>query len=198
MEVPIDLVKMNITKMLYVTDRGRWRRWLEKNHDAKKEIWLVYYRKGSGKKRIAYNDAVEEALCFGWIDSTVKKVDSEGFAQRFTPRRPGSILSQMNKERIRILIAEKRMTPAGLKAVSHAFNPKHDRADDFKIPARILGAIKRDKEAWANFSKLPAHYIRIRIAYIIDRKRHGDKEFRSSLEHFIKMTAKGKRFGFVR
>jgi len=187
---------MEIRETFYAPDKGKWRAWLKRNHRQKKEIWLIYYRKASGKKRIPYNDAVEEALCFGWIDSTVKRIDHERFAQRFTPRKRTSRLSQMNKERIRKLISEGRMTPAGLAAVSHAFvaNPDHEKS---AIPLRILDAIRKDKEAWRHFKALPDHYKRIRIAYIISRKRQGVKAFKRSLDHFIHMTSKNKRFGFI-
>jgi len=188
---------MEIKETFYTSDRKKWHTWLKANHKKKKEIWLIYYKKASGKKRIPYNDAVEEALCFGWIDSTIKRVDEERFAQRFTPRRSTSVLSQMNKERIRKLILEKRMTPAGLAAVSHAFvhNPDHEKSD---IPSRILNAIKKDNNAWKHFQKLPESYKRIRVAYIIGQKRHSAEAFKRSLNHFIKMTAKNKRFGFVK
>jgi uncharacterized protein YdeI (YjbR/CyaY-like superfamily) len=185
---------MKLGKMFYAADRKAWRAWLARNHVKEKEIWLVYYRKSSGKPRIPYNDAVEEALCFGWIDSTAKKVDGERFAQRFTPRRRGSGLSQMNKERIRKMVLEGRMTRAGLDAVSHAF-----RADEeFTFPRRIMQAIRKDGKAWENFQELPESYKRIRIAYIESRRRHGEDMFMKSLRHFIKMTANGKRYGFVR
>ncbi|VVB73810.1 Bacteriocin-protection, YdeI or OmpD-Associated [uncultured archaeon] len=104
----------------------------------------------------------------------------------------------MNLERIRTLIKERRMTRAGLDAVSHAFKPHLDNADDFRIPVRILNAIKKDKSAWVHFQALPARYRRIRVAYIVGRKRHSEGAFKSSLDHFIRMTAAGKRFGFVR
>jgi uncharacterized protein YdeI (YjbR/CyaY-like superfamily) len=185
---------MKLGKTFYAADRKAWRAWLSRNHASSKEIWLIYYRKSSGKPRIPYNDAVEEALCFGWIDSTAKRVDGERFAQRFTPRRSNSGLSQLNKERIRKLIKERKMTKVGLAAVSHAF--KGD--EKFVFPKEILAAIRKDKEAWKNFQKLPESYKRIRVAYIESRKRHGEEMFGRSLRHFIKMTAKGKRFGFVR
>jgi uncharacterized protein YdeI (YjbR/CyaY-like superfamily) len=185
---------MKLGKTFYAADRKAWHAWLSMNHAREKEIWLVYYRKSSGKPRIPYNDAVEEALCFGWIDSTVKKVDGERFAQRFTPRQPGSKLSQLNKERIRKLIEDRKMTKAGLAAVSHAF--KGD--EKFVFPKEILAAIRKDKEAWKNFQKLPESYKRIRVAYIGSRMDRDDEAFERRLRHFIKMTAKGKRFGFVR
>ena len=80
---------MQITKTLYVIERYEWRAWLAKHHDTEKDIWLIYYKKQSGEPRIPYNDAVEEALCFGWIDSTVKGIDENKYAQRFSPRKKG-------------------------------------------------------------------------------------------------------------
>lgn len=109
---------MKLGKMLYVKTRKEWREWLEKNHKTEPEIWLVYYRKITGKSRISYNDAVEEALCFGWIDSIEKGIDKERFAQRFTPRKPKSQWSVSNKERVRRLIELGKMTPAGMTVFS--------------------------------------------------------------------------------
>ena len=91
---------MDETRRLYVTSRENWRGWLQENHWSETEIWLVYYRKQTGKPRIAYNDSVEEALCFGWIDSKVRTLDAERYAQRFTPRNPRTGYSQTNKERL--------------------------------------------------------------------------------------------------
>ncbi|HNT60837.1 MAG TPA: YdeI/OmpD-associated family protein, partial [Candidatus Bilamarchaeaceae archaeon] len=131
------------------------------------------------------------------IDSTVKKVDEEKFAQRFTPRKPKSQLSQMNRERMRGLITEGKMTKAGLDAVSHAFHPSEDPSS-FKIPKRILNEIKKNPDAWKHFQELPKHYVRIRIAYIKSQGRHSEDAFKRSLGNFIRITAKGKRFGMVR
>jgi uncharacterized protein YdeI (YjbR/CyaY-like superfamily) len=89
---------MNVGQTLYVKDRRAWRRWLQKHHATAREIWLVYHSKASDKPTIPYNDAVEEALCFGWIDSAVKPNGPGSRMQRFTPRRPKSPLSEMNKE----------------------------------------------------------------------------------------------------
>jgi len=104
---------MEIGERLYIQDRAAWRSWLADNHLTKNEIWLIYYNKQSGKPRIPYNDAVEEALCYGWIDSILKPVDKDCHAQRFSPRRKNSQLSELNKERIRRLIKEKKMMPIG-------------------------------------------------------------------------------------
>lgn len=104
-------------KTFYAPDRKAWRSWLSKNHDIEKEIWLVYFRKSTGKPTVKYAEAVEEALCFDWIDSIEKGLDSERFAGRFTPRKPKSNWSDSNRERARHLIASKQMTPSGLKAL---------------------------------------------------------------------------------
>ena len=184
---------MKLGETLYVTRRQAWRSWLAKNHDTKREIWLIYYRKSSGQPRISYNDAVEEALCYGWIDSIQKHIDKERFAQRFSPRKPRSTLSQMNKERIRKLMLSKKMTKAGLVAIGY-----QTLEQPFQIPRDILLALKKDKNVWRTFQELPESYKRIRIAFIESRKRHGKEQYRKALQHFLKMTAKNERFGWVR
>ena len=187
---------MDVGKTLYVTNRNQWRKWLIKNHNKEKEIWLIYYRKASGKPRIPYNDAVEEALCYGWIDSTVKSIDEEKFAQRFTPRRSTSVLSEMNKERIRRLIKGKKMTSFGLRAVSHVFDK--NKEDNFSISPDIIKALKGNEQAWKNFQKFSDGYKRVRIGYIESQRKHNNKMFEKSLQNFIIKTAKNKKFGMVR
>jgi uncharacterized protein YdeI (YjbR/CyaY-like superfamily) len=189
---------MNVGKTLLVTDRKAWRSWLAKNYNKEPEIWLIFYRKDSGKARIAYNDAVEEALCYGWIDSIVKGVDSESFAQRFSPRKPTSVLSQMNRERIHKLIKQKKMTKVGLAALAHVFDPEKDKPETFVIPQDILAALKKDKTTWENFQKFPESYKKIRISFIEHMRSRGEETFQKTLQHFLKMTAKNKRFGFVK
>jgi uncharacterized protein YdeI (YjbR/CyaY-like superfamily) len=107
---------MNIGKTLHVKDRKDWRGWLTANFNTEKEIWLICPAKSSGKLRIQYNDAVEEALSFGWIDSIVKRIDEHSSAQRFSPRNPGSGYSQANKERLKRLIKEGMLHPSVRKS----------------------------------------------------------------------------------
>lgn len=183
---------MKIGKTIYLTKRKEWRSWLKKNYNKEKEIWLLFYKKSSGKPRISYNDAVEEALCFGWIDSIVKKIDNESFAQRFTPRRFGSPISEMNKERVRRLIKNKLMTNLGLRAIQ--FN----RKEKFVISSDILNALKSNEQAWSNFQKFSLGYKRVRIGYIEDVRNYDKKMFQSRLDNFIKKTAKNIKFGMVR
>ncbi len=186
---------MEIGKTLYVTKRKDWRAWLKKHHATEKDIWLIYYKKDSGKPRISYNESVEEALCYGWIDSIVKGIDSEKFAQRFSPRKPTSNLSQPNKERILHLIAQKKMTKAGLDALAHAFTEGSE--EPFVIAADIQKAIRDDKDAWEYFQKFPDSYKRVRIGYIEHARSRGKEEFEKRLNNFIRKTAQNKRFGFI-
>jgi uncharacterized protein YdeI (YjbR/CyaY-like superfamily) len=194
---------MEITETLYLTDRNKWRSWLAKNHTSAKEIWLIYYNKKSGKPRIPYNDAVEEALCYGWIDSIVKKYDEERAAQRFSPRRKNSQLSEMNKERIRRLIEAGKMTPAGLESIKHHLGNSNSGkknnflTDDFCIPEDILRILKSNKTVWNHFQNFPEHYKRIRIGWI-DGSRERPEVFEKRLQYFIRMTAKNKTFGMIR
>ena len=104
---------MEIGETLYVTTRDEFRDWLIKNHQTKKEIWLIQYKKATKKPSINYVEAVEEAICFGWIDGFEKGMDAERYAIRFTPRRPKSNWTNTNKERARKMIVQGRMTKAG-------------------------------------------------------------------------------------
>ena len=178
-------------ELYYAKDRAAWRKWLEKNHSKKKGVWLRYYKKHSGKPRVEYGAAVEEALCFGWIDSTVKTIDADSYAQRFTPRKARSGWSEPNKERFRRLIKEGKVAPAGLAA----FRGKL-AVQKLIIPADILTALERNKKTWANFSKFPAAYKRIRIHWI-DAARSRPAIFKQRLDYFIKMTAQNKRYGML-
>lgn len=192
---------MTIGKTLYVKNRNQWRSWLARNHSKAPEIWLIYYKKNSGKQRIPYNDAVEEALCYGWIDSTLKPIDEFCYAQRFSPRRKNSVLSEMNKERVRRLIKAKKMTEFGLERIKHHIDWKsnvapHNKLKKFIMPDDIIKKLKLDPVVWKNFQKFPESYKRIRIGWI-DASRRRPDFFRQRLNYFIRMTAKNKRFGMV-
>jgi uncharacterized protein YdeI (YjbR/CyaY-like superfamily) len=180
---------VKISHTLHVTDRKAWRAWLRAHHKTEKEIWLVYYKKATGKPRIQYNDAVEEALCFGWIDSIVKSLDAERSAQRFSPRQPKARYSQANKERLRALLARGKVIKSVRDSLGEVLNEK------FEIPADILKALRANKTAWRNFQKFSPAYQRIRVAFI-DGARKRPAEFQKRLRHFIKMTEQNKLIGF--
>jgi uncharacterized protein YdeI (YjbR/CyaY-like superfamily) len=177
------------TKLLYVPSRQEWHDWLKKHYKSEKEIWLVYYKKHADKPRIPYNDAVEEALCFGWIDSTIKGIDNDRFAQRFSVRNPKTPYSQANKERLRALVKQGKVVKEVLATLGDLAK------EEFTISADILEAIKANKKAWKNFKGFSESYVRIRIAFI-ETARKRPKEFEKRLNYFIHMTEKNKQFGF--
>lgn len=177
---------MKIGKTLYVVDRKDWRAWLTKHYDNQSEIWLIYYLKETGKPRISYNNAVEEALCFGWIDSTVKSIDDKSFAQRFTPRNPKSNYSQLNKERLKWLVKNDQVHHSVQDTTNKVLNEK------FVFPPDIIKAIKSDKMSWNNYIKFSESYKRIRIAYIETARKRPDN-FKKRLSNFINKTKDNKQ-----
>ena len=179
---------MNLGKLLYVADRQAWRTWLAEHYDKEKEVWLVYPKKASGKPGIPYNDAVDEALCFGWIDSKVKLIDENSYAQRFSPRNPKTKYSEANKARLRKLFQKGRVIPSVKATLGEIIN------EQFVIPDDILQEIKANKQAWENFQKYTQEYKRIRIAFIEGARKR--PEFKKRLNYFIKMTENNKQFGF--
>jgi len=181
--------KQTNLKTLYVNNRKDWRTWLENNFDKEKEVWLVFPKKASGKPRVSYNNAVEEALCFGWIDSTVKSIDEENRAQRFSPRNPKSGFSQANKERLKWLFEENLLHPSIRSTVKGVLE------ENFVFPNDILAAIKADKTAWKNYQRFSPAYKRIRVAYI-DAARKRPEEFQKRLRNFLKKTRENKQIGF--
>src|SRR5213078_1980499 len=153
---------MEIRKTLYVTSLEEWRAWLTKHYQSETEVWLIYYKKHTGQPRISYDHAVEEALCFGWVDSIVKRIDDDKFAQKFTPRRDWTKWSDLNKRRLRNLVREGRMTAAGRAKIDPAILRDEPKAKPNKgntdIPGFISKALTANAQAWANFQKLsPSH-----------------------------------------
>ena len=182
---------MEIGQKLRVTTRNAWRAWLEKNHAREKEIWLVYATKKSGKGRVAYSDAVEEALCFGWIDGTMKSIDANYFAQRFSPRRSAkSQLSETNKERVHRMVRAGLMKPAGMEKIRDRMSER------FVLPPDIIAALKRDPQTWKNFQRFPKWHQRVRVGWL-DASRNHQGVFESRLRYFLKMTKQNKRYGHV-
>ena len=179
----------NNPNTLLVSTREAWRQWLQENYQTAAEIWLVYPRQHTGKPRILYNDAVEEALCFGWIDSITRTIEEDHYSQRFTPRKPGSSYSQTNKERLRRFVSQEKVLPEVLATVSHLLE------EEFVFPPDIETALRANETAWANFQKYSGAYQRIRVAYVeTGRGRPG--EFEKRLNHLLHMTEQDKQFGF--
>jgi uncharacterized protein YdeI (YjbR/CyaY-like superfamily) len=173
-------------KTLNIKTRAEWRNWLLRNFNTANEIWLVYAKKSTGEQRIQYNDAVEEALCFGWIDSTNKALDKGHTIQRFTPRQPKSGYSQPNKERLNWLAENNLIHHSILKSVQEIISI------EYVFPLDILAEIKKDKTAWNNYNGFSDSYKRIRVAYIDSARKRPD-EFAKRLANFIQKTHDNKR-----
>jgi len=161
---------------LYFKTRQEWRQWLKINHSTSEGVWLIYYKKSSGKPRIPYNDAVEEALCFGWIDGKIRRINEDYYIQRYTPRRTGSRWSKYNVDRIEKLIKEGRMEPAGLMAFKEALERPEliysNRADgDPEMPEDLMNALKENIKAYDNFCRFPPSSRRMYIEWLKYAKR---------------------------
>jgi uncharacterized protein YdeI (YjbR/CyaY-like superfamily) len=188
-------------KILYVTDRDDWRAWLKKNHAREKEVWLIYYKRHTGKPRIPYDDAVEEAICFGWIDSTVRRIDDERYAQKFTPRNEKSNWSELNKKRARKMVEAGRMTKAGLAKFEQAEKHKNKRPGSeppkrtLVIPPDLKKALSAGKKALANFNNFAPSYRRLYIAWINAAKRPETREKR--IKQTVKWSAENKKPGMM-
>ena len=166
------MVNVDPAKTLYVPTRAAWRKWLAKNHDRAAEIWLIYPKKDSGEPRVEYNDAVEEALCFGWIDGMTKSLDENRYMQRFSPRRPNSNWSESNRERYARLLGEGRIAPPGLANAPNENRPVAERYPrDGVVPAYIERALKKDRDSYAKWKKTaPSHRMKY-VAWIDSAKK---------------------------
>lgn len=178
-----------ITQTLRVEGRAEWRAWLAAHHRTAADVWLVSPRRHTGRARLPYNDAVEEALCFGWIDSTQKSLDDDHTAQRFSPRRPGVPFSQPNRERMRRMMERGRVMPEVRAAAAAMLD------EPFEIPADVAAALRADAGAWAHFQRFSPAYRRIRAAYV-DHARDRPDEFARRLANLVEKTRRGVQFGY--
>ncbi len=188
-------------KTTHPKTRSQWRKWLEKNHSTSPGVWLIYYKKDTGKRKFDYADAVEEALCFGWIDSRPRKIDDERSALKFTPRKPKSVWSKLNKQRIEKLIVQKLMTPAGLATIERAkkngswdtLNSSDRHTDNNSIPDDLKKALSKNKNALTNFLAFPPSYRKRFLFWIDSAKTPGTKAAR--MKQTLLMAAANKKPG---
>jgi uncharacterized protein YdeI (YjbR/CyaY-like superfamily) len=179
-------------KTLFVENRGKWRAWLEANHTQATEIWLVHYKKEAGKPQIEYEDAVEEAICFGWIDGKIRNLDEARYARLFTPRRPKSTWSHINIGRARKMTKEGKMTAAG----SEVFDPQSQtRALPIQLPAPLEEQFRKHETAWENFRHFPHYYQRMTIGWVASARQEATQLRR--LEQLITESAANKRIKFM-
>lgn len=180
---------MEVLNLLNVQNRDELRNWLQKHYNSETECWVIVKRgRPKDDDTFWYIDAVEEAMCFGWIDSTTKRLSSGVTAQRLAPRRKGSVWSELNKERCRRMEKMGRMTDAG-RAVLPDMS-----LSGFKIDGDILKALQSDTQVWENFLKFPPLYQRVRIDTIQIKKKQSEL-FQSRLQKLIENTKKGVMYG---
>ncbi len=180
-------------KVKYFSTQDKLRKWFEKNHDKVDELWVGYYKKSTGKKSITWEQSVDEALCFGWIDGIRKSVDEESYTNRFTPRRKGSNWSDVNIKRIKELIKLGLVKPSGLEAFKKK-DPKKVRSavdrKNVKLPPDFEKKIKANKKAWQFIQKLPPSSRRLSFFWIIDAKK--DETRLRRLDTLIKCSEEEK------
>jgi uncharacterized protein YdeI (YjbR/CyaY-like superfamily) len=178
----IHVAKAGTTNDYYAADRQEWRNWLMENHAASKGVWLVYHKKRSGKPSVSYDEAVEEALAFGWIDSTVNTIDGERYKQYFSPRHKGSIWSKINKRRVEKVIAEGRMTSAGLEKIEQAKKDGAwtilDDVEDMLMPPDLIEALQADPPPREHFDNYPDALKKQMLYWIASAKRPETREKR--------------------
>ena len=185
-----------IGKQLHMTDRDEWRAWLAEHHAAEKELWLVFYKKHTGKPGVSYEGAVEEALCFGWIDGIGKSIDAQKYTLRFSPRKRNSVWSASNKKRVAKMIKQGRMTEVGLAKVNEAkkngqWRKATQREDPTNIHADLVKALRANKQAQQNFERLAPSHKKQFIWWIMDAKTDATRQRR--IQKTVRLVAQNKK-----
>lgn len=176
-----------------------FRAWLEKNHERSQELLIGFHKKGSGKKSLTYPEALDEALCFGWIDGVRKSINNTSYTIRFTPRKKKSIWSRVNIRHVERLKSQNRMKPAGLAAFAIR-DPKRSGIYLYEKTAQELTPefqkkFSQDKKAWAFFQEQPPGYRKIAVLYLMSAKKEETRLRR--LEQLIALSAKSARLGLI-
>ena len=188
------------TNVQFFRDAPAFRKWLQKHHASASELWVGFYKKGSGKRSISYPEAVDQALCFGWIDGIRKARDEESYVNRFTPRRKGSVWSAVNIKRVGELQEAGFMTPAGLKVFNERDEAKTNRysfeREHVQFSPEQLARFRKNKRAWAFFESQPPSYRRPATWWVISAKQAATQERR--LAQLIADSAAGLRIAQMR
>jgi uncharacterized protein YdeI (YjbR/CyaY-like superfamily) len=171
------------------------RNWFKKHHATETELWVGYYRVATGKRTVTWSESVDEALCVGWIDGIRKRIDEESYTNRFTPRKSVSTWSAVNIRRVKVLVDEKRMLPAGLKAFEARRENRSGVYSYEQRPAEFDGPyltqMKSNKKAWEFFQAQPPSYRRTMIWYVVSAKQETTRQKR--LRILIDASARGRR-----
>jgi uncharacterized protein YdeI (YjbR/CyaY-like superfamily) len=184
---------MKRLKTLDVRTQQAWRSWLGKHHDVETEIWLVFHKRHTGRMSVDYHDAVDEALCFGWIDSLIRRLDDERYARKFTPRKADSRWSTSNRRRYGALKAGGRLAPPGLKRPPTARSGDAPRPSGTTVPPDIERALRATRSAWKFFERLAPSQRRMYVGWIDSAKRPETRDRR--LREAISLLAAGRKLG---
>lgn len=171
----------------------QWRKWLAAHHDSESEVWLVFYKRHTGQQSLAYEEALDEALCFGWIDSLIKRLDDARYARKFTPRKPSSRWSAANRKRYARLKASGRLRPAGISRPPTDRGYERPTSRPSKFPRYIQEALKKRPAARSSFESLAPSYRRHYIGWIDSAKREETKLRR--LREALNLLAAGRKLG---
>jgi len=179
-------------RTFFAVDRTKWRKWLEANHNQASEVWLVHYKKEAGQPQIEYEAAVEEAICFGWIDGKIRKLDEARYARLFTPRKSKSTWSRINIERTQQMIEDGKMTASGLEV----FDPHNQTpVQPTKLPASLEEQFRERETAWHNFTHFPSSYQRMTIGWVASARQEATQLRR--LQQLIAKSAANQRIKFM-
>ena len=186
-------------KAKFFSSPGQFRQWLERNHDRATELLVGFHKKSSGKKSITYAEALDEALCFGWIDGVRRSLDETSYTIRFTPRKPRSIWSLVNVKHVERLQKERRMQPAGLEAYARR-DPERTGIYSFEnrpseLSAEYEKTFRENKAAWNFFQQQPPSYKKLMIFRTMEAKKEETRLRR--LKQLIESSEKGVRLGIV-
>jgi len=189
---------MTEIKPLSIAKRVKWRKWLENNHNQEKEIWLIFYKKHSGKQKISLEEAVEEALCFGWIDCILKRIDDEKHIIRFTPRKKNSIWSKINRKRAEKMINDGKMTDEGFAKIEEAkssgkWSSAYTLLVKPTMPSDLKRALKEKQKAWQNFNEFANSYQANYIYWVNSAKREETRKRR--IEEVVARAIQNKKPG---
>lgn len=187
---------MTPAEPVFFASRAAFRAWLEKNHENASELWVGLYKKHAGHRGLTYPEAVLEALCFGWIDGVLRRIDADRHMQRFTPRRPGSVWSNLNVSHVERLTREGRMTPAGLevfraRSVQRTGIYSFEQKAPAKLPAAYEKLFKAHATAWEYFNAQPRGYRHLVIFRIVSAKQEATRQRR--LQQAIDASAAQRR-----
>jgi uncharacterized protein YdeI (YjbR/CyaY-like superfamily) len=193
-----NMTDVELSNALFFNHRDEWRSWLEKNHTTLSEVWLIHYKKSSVKNNLNHFDAVEEALCFGWIDSKLKKIDEERFILRYSPRKSKSVWSKINKKTAEKMISLGKMTMTGFEKIEEAkknglWDTAYTNLVKERLPKDLKKTLLENKIAWDNFQQFANSYRNTYIGWVNGAKT--EKTRKKRIYEVVKRSLKNKKPG---